>query len=81
MWLIGLAVLSGCASQQDDGDKQAWEYGPAPVVALSPGDQEKFCKSVAAPSDDEVFDQPTRARMFEVNYRQCLTLYTGRSDH
>jgi hypothetical protein len=80
-WLIGLGVLSGCASQRDDVGKQAWAYVPPPAVPLSQDAQEKFCKAVAAPSNDEVFDQPTRTRMYEVNYRQCLTFYTGRPDH
>jgi hypothetical protein len=78
--MIGLAALSGCAGRQGDGDKPVWEYIPPPVVALSQGEREEFCKSVAAPSDDDVFDPPTRARMFETNYRQCLTFYTGKPD-
>jgi hypothetical protein len=77
-WFLGLAVLVGCISRDDDtAEKHAWEYVSPPVITPSQAAQESFCKAVAAQTAVEPFDEATRTRIYADSYSQCLMLYNG----
>jgi hypothetical protein len=81
LWLVGLALLLGCAAQHGGDSKPSWDYVP-PVAAVPIRDeQEMFCKRVAEQVAGEPFDQPTRERMFADGYRQCMNFTTGIAAH
>lgn len=73
--LACMALLSGCSlfSGSSESEKYADEQ---PVVRTArPAVDANFCKGVARHDAGMVFDQESKARVFDGLYRQCLVTY------
>jgi hypothetical protein len=69
-------VLSACsdpaAYHVGEAERRAMEAPPPPVKRVADID---FCRGVAHQTVNEGFDDSSRARLYAVNYRQCMVIF------
>lgn len=74
--LTAALALSACsdpaAYHVGEAEARAMEAPPPPVKRVADAE---FCHDVATQNIAASFDAPSRARLYTVNYRQCMAVF------